>query len=217
MTHFPDGSYRRRLRTVITAPGVVEGGLEDDFHHFSVRARATTAALVSAVDGRRASAGRGRRAPTPPDPLRALEGMELSRPVPRGRRRSPTRSRTARTCSTSPGSAWRTPPGAVTIGTTRQYDIEIPAAAQARAIDGRHVPRRDGQLAHEWTLDGRRCVAPEPYASAPWRGGLLALGRRDVRSRRGRSRDRPAARLRHRHGPRHGPRRGRRGRWSWNL
>ncbi|MCJ7671114.1 MAG: hypothetical protein MUP67_03585, partial [Acidimicrobiia bacterium] len=42
MTHFPHGAYRRRLRMVVTdqgttGGGVVEGGLEDDFHYFTVR------------------------------------------------------------------------------------------------------------------------------------------------------------------------------------
>jgi hypothetical protein len=58
------------------------------------------------------------------------------------------------------------------VGTTRQYDLEIPAAAQAGSptcVRG----WRDGELVHEWTLEGRRCVAPEPFASAPWRGGFL--------------------------------------------
>ena len=32
----PAGSYRRRIRMVTTAPGVVVGGLEDDFHYFEV-------------------------------------------------------------------------------------------------------------------------------------------------------------------------------------
>ena len=34
MTRYESGSYRRRLPMVITAPDTVEGGLEDDFHHF---------------------------------------------------------------------------------------------------------------------------------------------------------------------------------------
>ena len=35
-THFPYGRYRRRIRLVATAPGVVDGGLEDDQHYFTV-------------------------------------------------------------------------------------------------------------------------------------------------------------------------------------
>ncbi len=76
MTHFPDGSYRRRLRTVITAPGVVEGGLEDDFHHFSVRLE-HDGTLVQAVIGR-AHRWPWTTCPDAAGALRALEGMELS-------------------------------------------------------------------------------------------------------------------------------------------
>ena len=35
----PDGPFRRRIRTVAVDDGVVEGGLEDDFHHFEITLR----------------------------------------------------------------------------------------------------------------------------------------------------------------------------------
>ena len=35
----PFGSYRRRIRLVNTEPGLVDGGLEDDFHYFRIRVR----------------------------------------------------------------------------------------------------------------------------------------------------------------------------------
>ena len=72
----PDGPYRRRIRTVTVEPGVVEGGLEDDFHHFEVRLR---------HDGEHVTGiqVRSRRWPwdTCPDAaanLRPIEGMPLS-------------------------------------------------------------------------------------------------------------------------------------------
>jgi len=168
-THFRDGSYRRRLRTVATAPGLVEGGLEDDFHHFSVRLE-HDGAVVTRVDAH------AHRWPwtTCPDaavPLRALESMELSpRCLAVGAHADPKQNCThmfdlAGLCVAHAARGGE-------VGTTRQYDIEIPAAAQG----GRPTPVRcwrDGELVHEWTLEGRRCVAPEPFASAPWRGGFL--------------------------------------------
>jgi len=169
MTHFPDGSYRRRLRTTVTAPGVVEGGLEDDFHHFSVRLE-HDGALVRAV------AGRAHRWPwtTCPDavtPLRALEGMELSpRCLAPGDVADPKHNCThlfdlAGLCVAHAARGGGT-------GTTRQYDVAIPAAAQGGQPTVVSC-RRDGEIVHEWTLKGRRCAAPEPFASAPWRGGFL--------------------------------------------
>jgi hypothetical protein len=169
VTHFPDGSYRRRLRTVVTAPGVVEGGLEDDFHHFSVRLE-HDGTLVQAVTAR-AHRWPWTTCPDAAGPLHALEGMELSpRCLAPGDVADPKQNCThmfdlAGLCVAHAARGGET-------GTIRQYDIAIPAAAQG----GRPTVvtcLRDGQVAHEWTLEGRRCVAPEPYASAPWRGGFL--------------------------------------------
>jgi hypothetical protein len=58
------------------------------------------------------------------------------------------------------------------VGTTRQYDVEIPHQAQA---GGEVVVRcdRDGQALLAWTLDGRRIVAPPTFAEAPWRRGFF--------------------------------------------
>jgi len=54
----------------------------------------------------------------------------------------------------------------------RQYDVEIPFGAQ---FGGEHEVKvwRDRELAHTWTLDGRRCVAPAPFSEVTWRGGFL--------------------------------------------
>src|SRR6185369_986263 len=73
---FPEGAYRRRIRLVTTGLGEVEGGLEDDFHHFEVTIRCDDEQVTDVE-------GRARRWPwtTCPDaavPLRQLEGMPLS-------------------------------------------------------------------------------------------------------------------------------------------
>ena len=169
MTPFPDGSYRRRLRMVVSGPNIVDGGLEDDFHHFSVRLQ-HDGAIVTAVE---ATAHRWpwTTCPDAAGPLHALEGMELSpRLLAVGAAADPRMNCThmfdlAGLCVAH--AARGGPPG-----TTRQYDMEIPAEAQGGAPTQVRC-WRDGELVHEWTLAGRRCVSPEPFAGAPWKGGFF--------------------------------------------
>ena len=85
---FPDGSYRRRLRMVVAAPTLVEAGLEDDFHHFTV-ALSHDGTTVTSVDAERAPLALDhvprRRGPT----ARARrDGALAALPRGRGRRRS---------------------------------------------------------------------------------------------------------------------------------
>jgi hypothetical protein len=166
---FPEGSYRRRIRLVATGLGEVEGGLEDDFHHFEVTIRCDDEQVTDVE-------GRARRWPwtTCPDaavPLRQLEGMPLSMScLAVGDRADPKANCTHMfdLAGLAVAHAARGGP----LGTTRQYDVEIPAGAQ---MGGEVVVRlwRDGQPLLWWALDGRTCVAPEPYASAPWKGGFF--------------------------------------------
>ena len=169
MSRFPEGSYRRRIRLVVAAPGVVEGGLEDDFHHFTVHLEHDDA-VVTVVE---ATAHRWpwTTCPDAAGPLRALAGMELSpRCLAVGAHADPRQQCThmfdlAGLCVAH--AARGGPPG-----TSREYDVEIPARAQDGAPTSVRC-WRDRALVHHWTLEGRACSAPEPYASAPWRGGFL--------------------------------------------
>jgi hypothetical protein len=169
MTCFPDGSYRRRIRLVVTAPGAVDGALEDDFHHFSVHLQ-HDGGVVSSVE---AAAHRWpwTTCPDAATPLRVLAGMELELScLAVGAHADPKQQCTHMFDLAGLCVAHAARGGAV--GTTRQYDLEIPARAQEGPPT---LVRcwRDGVLVHEWTLERRACVAPEPYASAPWRGGFL--------------------------------------------
>lgn len=174
MTHFPHGAYRRRLRFVISssdadAGGVVDGGLEDDFHYFTVRVAhdGTTVRSVTA----RAIRWPWTTCPTAADRLHTLEGMELSpHCLAVGAVDDPKHNCThmfdlAGLCIAH---AARGGP----VGTTRQYDVEIPHLAQSGGAVGVRL-WRDGVAVHEWTLDGRRCIAPVPYSEAPWKGGFF--------------------------------------------
>ena len=169
MTHHPSGSYRRRLRMVITAPDTVEGGLEDDFHHFMVTLR---------HDGERVTSAEARAVRWPwttcPDaaaPLRAIEGMLLSpRCLSVGDHADPRLNCTHMFDLAGLAVAHAARGG--DVGTTRQYDVEIPYGPQA---SGQRVVRlaRDGEPWLEWTLAQRGIASPPPYSEQSWRGGFL--------------------------------------------
>jgi hypothetical protein len=169
VTHFPEGSYRRRIRLVVRAPDLVEGGLEDDFHHFGVALRHDGTRVTSVEAG--AQRWPWTTCPDAARPLRAIEGMELSpRCLAVGEHADPRQNCTHMFDLAGLAVAHAARGG--DPGTTRQYDVEIPARAQAGGpVDVRLW--RDGDLVHTWTLDGRGCVAPAPYSEAPWRGGFL--------------------------------------------
>jgi hypothetical protein len=58
------------------------------------------------------------------------------------------------------------------VGTTRQYDVEVPAGGlSGERIDIRLW--RDDELLHTWTIERRRCISPPPFSEAPWKGGFL--------------------------------------------
>jgi hypothetical protein len=164
----PDGPYRRRIRTVTVDPGVVEGGLEDDFHHFEVTLR---------HDGERVTSveARSRRWPwaTCPDAaanLRPIETMPLSTRCTSIAEVADPRMN----CTHQFDLAGLCVSHAARGNERRQYDAQLPPA-----VDGITEPRlwRDGALVLEWTLSwrggGRRLVDSPPYDEAPWRGGFF--------------------------------------------
>jgi hypothetical protein len=166
---FTEGSFRRRIRVVISEPGVVDGGLEDDFHYFRVRLRHDDHTVV-AVD---ASSHRWpwTTCPSAAEPLRALAGMALSpRCLAVGEWTDPRQNCTHMFDLAGLAVAHAARGG--TPGTTRQYDAAVPAGAQ---FGGRAEVRlwRDGEPALTWVLDGRSCVAPPPYSETRWKGGFL--------------------------------------------
>ena len=169
MTNYPFGSYRRRIRMLTTENDVVEAGLEDDFHYFTVTLH---------HDGERVTqmTGGARRWPwsTCPDaagPLRSLEGMPLSeRCLAVGEHADPRLNCTHMFDLAGLAVAHAARGGGV--GATRQYDVKIPFAAQ---FGGEHdvCVWRDRELLHTWTLDGRDCISPPPFSEVPWKGGFL--------------------------------------------
>ncbi|HUF85367.1 MAG TPA: DUF2889 domain-containing protein [Acidimicrobiia bacterium] len=173
---FRDGSYRRRIRLVSPEPGVVEGGLEDDFHHFEVTLHHDGERVLD-VD---ASSVRWpwTTCPAAAGPLRALAGMALSeRCLAVGEHTDPKAN-----CTHMFDLAGLAVAHAARGGERRQYDAEVPFGAVAKAGS---VVRlwRDGELALEWTFEGRQLgagtgtvrpiVDPPSFADAPWKGGFF--------------------------------------------
>jgi hypothetical protein len=164
----PAGAYRRRIRTVAVGQGVVEGGLEDDFHHFEVTLR-HDGVRVTDVEAR------SRRWPWSTCPaaaahLRPIEGMPLSTRCTAIAEMADPRMN----CTHQFDLAGLCVSHAARGDEGRQYDAEVPPA-----VDGVTEPRlwRDGELVLAWTLswrDGsRRLVDSPPYDQAPWRGGFF--------------------------------------------
>jgi Protein of unknown function (DUF2889) len=162
----PYGSYRRRIRVVNVEPGLVDSGLEDDFHYFRVRVRHDGHVVTDiAVDAYRWP---WTTCPDAGEQLKALVGMELSpRCLAVGEITNPRLQ-----CTHQFDLAGLAIAHATRDVEWRQYDVEVPYGAQG---GGQHDVRlwRDEDLMLTWTLDGQRCVAPEPYASTQWRGGFL--------------------------------------------
>jgi Protein of unknown function (DUF2889) len=165
---FLEGSYRRRIRLVTAAPGVVGGGLEDDFHHFEVTLRHDGERVLD-VDAR-AVRWPWSTCPAAAGPLRRLSGMALSpRFLAAGEHTDPRANCThmldlAGLAVTHAARGRDTP--------RRQYDAEVPFGA----LSGERTEVRlwrDGERVLTWTLAGPRIVDPPLYTEAPWRGGFF--------------------------------------------
>jgi hypothetical protein len=160
-------AYRRRIRVVTAAPGVVVSELEDDFHHFVVTLTHDGERVVSAEN-------ESHRWPwsTCPDaavPLRALAGMPLSRRfTAAGKWTDPKQNCTHQfdtACHAITHAAWGRD--------TRIYDVEVPLRDPAT---GESYVRLwvDGELRLAWQLTWQGIVDPQPpFADAPWKGGFM--------------------------------------------
>jgi hypothetical protein len=169
-TMHPYGWYRRRIRLVNTEPGLVRGGLEDDFHYFRVAVR-HDGAVVTGIEVE-AFRWPWTTCPSAGHELQLLVGMPLSpRCLAVGDHANPRLQCTHQFDLTGLAIAHATRDERV-----RQYDVEVPFGAQrGNESDGAHEAhlRRNGEPFLTWILEQSGCTAPEPFASAPWRGGFL--------------------------------------------
>lgn len=165
----PNGPYRRRIRLLHRSEGEVWGGLEDDFHHFEVTLR-HDGTRVTRVE-MEAFRWPWVTCPDAGEQLHALVGMELSDRCTAVAKVTDPR----RTCTHQFDLAGLCVSHAVRTIAQREYEAEVPWSPT-----GVMVPRlwRDGELVHEWLLapvEGgwRELVAPEPFTTAPWKGGFI--------------------------------------------
>lgn len=165
MKPFTEGPYRRRIRLVTAAADAVDGELEDDFHHFGVLLR---------HDGERVVAMEGRAirwpwttCPAAVGPLRALEGMPLSRRCTAIASYSEPRANCTHLFDLAGLCVTHAARGSEA---SRVYDAEIP-----RPVDGRARVRlwRDGNVVLDWQLVDGRVVDAPPYSDVPWGGGFM--------------------------------------------
>ena len=171
--HFPFGSYRRRIRLVATSPTVVESGMEDDLHSFTVRVehdgeqvRKVTADAIRQPWSTCHEAA---------EPLHVVEGMTLSPScLAVGARTDATRQCTHLfdLAGLAAAHAWRVAAGG---RARRQYDMSM---AYVPLSEAARQPRdvtllRDGAPVLTYAVAGLKVVGPEPYASADARGGFF--------------------------------------------
>jgi hypothetical protein len=163
-TFFPHGRYRRRIRLVARHPGVVEGGLEDDQHYFTVTLHHDGTHVQSV-------ASRSVRAPwstcaAAAAPLRALADTPLSDrcvAVTRGTESAHHCTHQLDLAGLAIAHAARVLAGGAD---RRQYDAVVPFGL----LDGEeHIVtlERDGAPCLEWVVRAGAIVAPSPYADAP--------------------------------------------------
>lgn len=161
-------TYRRRIRIVTLAPGVVESDLEDDFHHFVITLRHDGERIVSVE-------AKSERWPwsTCPDaaaPLRRLAGMPLApRFTAAGRWTDPKQNCTHQfdaACHAITHAAWKR--------TERVYDLEVPCRDPDTGASHCRL-WVDGEPSLDWdvTWEGITAARP-PFDGAPWKGGFMS-------------------------------------------
>lgn len=144
----------------------VVGGLEDDFHYFVVTVHHDGAVVTGIAS--EAFRWPWTTCPGAGDQLQLLVGMPLSpRCLAVGDITNPRLQ-----CTHQFDLAGLAVAHATRDVEVRQYDATVPFGAQSGGPQAVTL-LRDGVEALAWTLDGHACVDPEPYASAPWRGGFL--------------------------------------------
>jgi hypothetical protein len=162
-TFFPYGNYRRRIRLVARDPGVVEGGLEDDQHHFTVTLQHDGTRVLSVSGG-------AVRAPWTTcaearEQLHALVGMPLSDRCLAVTQRTASELHCTHQLDLA-GLAIAHAARVVAGGAaTRQYDAVIPFGL----LDGEEhtvTLARDGEEVLRWVVRGNTIVSPAPYSDA---------------------------------------------------
>jgi hypothetical protein len=160
------GAYVRRIELVTASPGLVEGELEDDFHHFRVSI-AHSRGRVTAVDGE-AVRHPWSTCPGALAPLRELVGA----PVTADATAHGAHADARRSCTHWFDLSGLAIAQAGAERPHRRYDVTVPD----RAPDARTTAHldRDGERVLDWEVDARTVLGPDPYAGRDMGRGFLA-------------------------------------------
>ena len=160
------GVYRRRIELVTTSPSVVEGELEDSFHHFRVSI-AHEGGAVTAVDGEAV------RHPwsTCPDALTPLEEL-VGAPVTADATAHGAHADARTTCTHWFDLAGLAMAQAGAGRQRRRYDVVV----GERDGRGRTTATlsRDGEPVLHWDVDATSVLGPDPYTGQEMGRGFLA-------------------------------------------
>jgi len=158
--------YRRRIELVTVSPEVVQGELEDDFHHFRVSI-AHDGAKVTALEGTAV------RHPwsTCPDALIPLQSL-VGAPVTADATGHSTHGDARTSCT-----HWFDLTGlAIALAGSgrahRRYDMTVPDRAESGRTTA-HLSR-DGAALLDWEVDAQTILGPAPYAGQSMGRGFLA-------------------------------------------
>lgn len=162
-------TYRRRIHLASPEPAVAVGDLEDDFHRFRVTLR-HDGSRIQEITGE-ALRSPWTTCPDAADPLRELEGSELSTLVTAASEVSDPRAN----CTHLFDLAGLTIAHAASGRKQRRYDTELPPRDRDTQIA---TLQRDGEVLMTWTLawnaQGKRvCIDPPPFSETQWRGGFI--------------------------------------------
>ena len=154
--------YRRRIELVTVSPEVVQGELEDDFHHFRVSIAHRDRRVV-ALDGE-AVRHPWSTCPAALAPLRALVGAPVTADATGHGAHADART----SCTHWFDLAGLAIAQAGAGRGHRRYDITVPD----RAKGGRTTAHlsRDGEPVLDWEVDAQAILGPDPYTG-------LAMGR----------------------------------------
>jgi hypothetical protein len=152
---YGEGTYRRRIFLQRLSPTVVQVDLEDDFHRFELKLVHDQKVVITIEAG-------GERypwstCPAAAGPLRALEGMELSRTLGSVAKVADPRAN----CTHMFDLAMIAIMHAAAKRETRQYDVTCPDWQDQRSTVTLDV---DGERALEWEIQEHEIVSPAPYA-----------------------------------------------------
>ena len=158
--------YRRRIELVTVSPELVEGELEDDFHHFRVSI-AHNGVMVTALEGT-AVRHPWSTCPAALAPLRSLVGA----PVTADATAHSTHGDARTSCT-----HWFDLTGLAIAQAGsgrehRRYDMTVPDRGEGGRTTA-HLSRDDEPLL-DWVVDAQAILGPEPYTGQTMGRGFLA-------------------------------------------